>query len=126
MKNKFKVLVCGGRDYNNSDKLFEVLDMIKEICDTNFLEPSEMIIIHGGARGADRLAGQWAKSRDIHSEVYLADWDRYKKSAGPIRNELMLKSGNPNIVVAFPGGNGTNHMISIAERENIEVYRIVE
>lgn len=122
--NQFKVLVCGGRDYSNIEKVKDILDMIHDICQNNFLESSEMIIIHGGARGADSLAGKWAKQNNIQSEVYLADWNTYGKKAGPIRNELMLKTGKPNIVVAFPGGNGTKHMVSIAKRDNIEVYEV--
>lgn len=122
--NQFKVLVCGGRDYSNIEKVKDILDMIHDICQNNFLESSEMIIIHGGAKGADSLAGKWAKQNNIQSEVYLADWNTYGKKAGPIRNELMLKTGKPNIVVAFPGGNGTKHMVSIAKRDNIEVYEV--
>lgn len=122
--NQFKVLVCGGRDYSNIEKVKDVLDMINDICRNNFIESSEMIVIHGGARGADSLAGKWAKQNNIQSEVYLADWQNHGKRAGPIRNELMLKTGKPNIVVAFPGGNGTKHMVSIAKRDNIEVYEV--
>jgi hypothetical protein len=122
---QFKVLVCGGRDYTNKDKVFETLDMIKEICENNIINSSEIVIIHGGARGADNLAGMWAKANNIQSNVYLADWKAYGNRAGPIRNQLMLKSENPDIVVAFPGGNGTNHMVSIARKNNTEVY-IVE
>jgi len=122
--NQFKVLVCGGRDYSNIEKVKDILDMIHDICQNNFLESSEMIIIHGGAKGADSLAGKWAKQNNIQSEVYIADWGTYGKRAGPIRNELMLKTGKPNIVVAFLGGSGTKHMVSIAKRDNIEVYEV--
>lgn len=124
MTTKFKVLVCGGRDYHNYEKVREVLNFIKNICEENVISKSEIVIIHGGAKGADSLAGRWAAENKITSEVYIADWTTYGKSAGPIRNELMLKTGTPDIVVAFPGGQGTNHMIKISKKKNVEVYEI--
>jgi hypothetical protein len=99
-----KVLVCGGRDYNEKETVFDFLDHINAkyhiIC-----------IIHGAARGADTLAGEWATTRNILVEAYPADWNKYGKSAGPIRNRQMLVEGKPDAVIAFPGGKGTENMI---------------
>ena len=64
-----RVLVCGGRNYRNRDRVFQVLDSI---------EPS--VVIHGGARGADQLAGAWAKERQVSCKTYPAQWDRYPQS----------------------------------------------
>jgi hypothetical protein len=59
----------------------------------------------------------------IHEEGYPANWDRDGKSAGRMRNVHMLRSGKPDGVVAFPGGDGTAHMIAIAERARVPVWQ---
>ena len=107
-----KVLVCGGRNYLHREHVFMVLDS---------LEPS--VVIHGGARGADQLAGAWAKERKVEFRKYPAQWNRYGKSAGFRRNEQMLNEENPDLVIAFPGGNGTAHMVRIARQRG---YRVTE
>ena len=86
------------------------------------IEPS--VVIHGGARGADQLAGAWAKERQVSYKTYPAQWDRYGKSAGFRRNEQMLNEGNPDLIIAFPGGNGTAHMMRIARQRGYEVTEI--
>ena len=108
-----RVLVCGGRNYRDRDRVFQVLDSI---------EPS--VVIHGAARGADQLAGAWAKERQVSCKTYPAQWDRYGKSAGFRRNEQMLSEGNPDLIIAFPGGNGTAHMMRIARQRGYEVTEI--
>jgi hypothetical protein len=65
-------------------------------------------VIHGGANGADYIAGRWAQDTGgIPVEEFPADWNRHGNSAGPIRNQEMLDKGKPDLVVAFPGGRGT-------------------
>lgn len=109
-----KVLVCGGRDFSDKDKLFSSLDEVEGITE----------IIHGNASGADKLAGQWAKLRGKSCTYYPADWKRYGKMAGPIRNARMLHLERPKMVVAFPGGAGTRDMIRQATEAGVTVRRI--
>ena len=111
-----KVLVCGGRDF--SDK--KLMDGAMSELD-NAVRISE--VIHGGASGADSMAGRWAEQHNIPVTVFKADWSRYGKSAGPRRNEKMLYEGKPDFVLAFPGGRGTAHMVSIAEKAGVKVIR---
>jgi hypothetical protein len=111
-----KVLVCGGRDFEDVPLVFRTLDAIHA-------ETPIDAIIEGGARGADRAAYLWSRGNCL-SESYPADWANLGRSAGPIRNEQMLREGNPDLVVAFPGGRGTEHMISIAERAGVPVRRV--
>lgn len=115
-----RVLICGGRNYNNKDKVFEVLDNLRKST------KEEIFIIHGGAKGADSLGGEWARTRNISVRVFKADWNKYGRAAGIIRNEGMLKEGKPDLVVAFPGGKGTAHMIMIAEEAGVEVKEIFD
>lgn len=112
-----RVLICGGRSYSDRDALCRRLDLIHT-------ETPFSVVIHGGARGADRMAGEWAKSRGIPYEEYRANWEEHGNSAGPIRNQKMLDESKPELVIAFPGGTGTAHMVRIAQQANVPVKRI--
>lgn len=112
-----KVLVCGGRYFDDRTKLIRVLDdLLKEL--------GEFTLIEGDASGVDRLAGYWARKRRLTDMKFPADWQSHGRAAGPIRNEQMLREGNPDLVVAFPGGRGTAHMVGLAERAGVPVRRI--
>ena len=106
-----KVLVCGGRDFTAMEMVNGVLNAIhrKSHIDT---------IIHGGARGADQLAGKWAKSYQVNEICCPADWDKHGKKAGVLRNSEMLKH-DPDFFVAFPGGRGTADMSTKARERGI-------
>jgi len=109
-----RVLICGGRDYADRDALHEVLDRLHA-------ERQFALVISGGAHGADAMAHDWAISRGIAAEVYMAEWARFGRKAGPLRNLRMLQEGKPNLVVAFPGGRGTANMVGQANSAGIEV-----
>lgn len=112
-----KLLVCGGRDFDDFESLSEELLWLQD-------EHSIDVIIHGGARGADALAGEFAKLSRIPVEVYRADWTKHGKAAGPIRNRQMLTEGKPDMVLAFPGGRGTADMIEQAREAGITVKEV--
>ena len=114
-----KVLVCGGRDYKDTAKLFLVLDKLHE-------ETPISLVIQGKANGADSLAKQWAELREIDCDSYPAKWSEHGKFAGPTRNIEMLQKGKPDLVVAFPGGNGTRHMVNISKNAKVKVIEIKE
>jgi hypothetical protein len=108
-----RALVCGGRHFHNEVALEKYLDMLHAIYRIDF-------VMHGdnkgfdGKPGADALADNWAFKRHIPCKPYPADWDRYGKPGGPIRNKQMLDEGKPDVVVAFPGGKGTRNMLTQA------------
>jgi predicted Rossmann-fold nucleotide-binding protein len=110
-----RVLVCGGRDFCDYLLLRKVLSS---------LNPAPTLIMHGGARGADRLADLWASAKGIERLVYHADWDNLGRAAGHIRNAQMLSDGKPHLVVAFPGGPGTRSMVEKALKANVKVLQI--
>lgn len=112
-----RVLVCGGRDYNDAKTVREVLDRLHK-------ETPFSCVIHGAARGADTLAGLWAKRSEVPVEAYTAAWSRYGRAAGMIRNEQMLREGRPDLVVAFPGGVGTAGMVRIARAAGVRVEAV--
>lgn len=110
-----RILVCGGRDFAWKEILYRILDDFAADC---------LCVIEGGATGADTLAGGWAVSRGKQLEVYPADWDRYGRSAGPRRNQQMLDEGKPDVVIAFPGGRGTEGMIKLARKAGVRVIEV--
>lgn len=114
----FRWLICGGRDYNDFYTLCQRLDrFVKD----NEFEPE--LVIQGGAKGADTLAMRWALNRGIDCLTVPAKWSVHGKSAGPIRNARMIEY-NPDVIVAFPGGTGTEDMIDKAKHANIPVVNL--
>lgn len=112
-----RVLVCGGRDYSDYGKVNRTLRGL-------WLSPERDVIIYGGASGADRLAREWAEEHFIASQCFQADWTKHGKAAGPLRNQKMLDEGKPDLVVAFPGGNGTADMVRRAKQAGVPVMEI--
>lgn len=112
-----KVLICGSRHYDNYDKVKET---VKSLVD----EHGKIIIIEGGAKGADTLAKNAAIELGIEYREYKADWKRYGRAAGPKRNQLMLDTENPDLVIAFhedlESGKGTKDMLKRAEKEGVK------
>lgn len=114
-----RVLVCGGREFQDAVNLEASLDAFHQ----GPRGPIELVI-HGGARGADCMAGEWARSRCVACVVYEANWAAEGRSAGPIRNKRMLDEGMPDVIIAFPGGRGTANMTRQARDRGLEVLEI--
>lgn len=113
------VLVCGGRYFSDYGMLERVLDRRHKL--ERFIK-----LVHGAARGADSMAGNWADHRGVLVAAYPAEWELYGKSAGHRRNALMLEREKPDLVIAFPGGRGTADMVGKAHAANVRVMRIKE
>lgn len=112
-----RVIVCGGRDYADAATLVRVLD---DLARAHSVEA----VIEGNARGADQMAGFWARKRRIPNLKFNADWQRHGKAAGAIRNQEMLDKGKPDLVIAFPGGKGTADMVNRARVAGIGVIEV--
>lgn len=112
-----RVMVTGGRYFNDYEFIKEKL--------TAFFSGSpdhnNDVLVHGGCRGCDKLCARVAEELGIKTEEHPADWKRFGRFAGPIRNEEMLKSG-VSCVLAFPGGKGTKNAIKQASAKMIPVY----
>lgn len=112
-----RLLVCGGRGYADRRTLFDTLDALHG-------QMPVAVLIHGAARGADALAGEWAALRGVPVSAYPADWKSFGRAAGSIRNQTMLDDGRPEMVVAFPGGRGTADMVRRARKAGYPVTEI--
>ena len=110
-----RILICGDRNYKDWMKVREYIDTV----------PSTAIIIHGGARGADSIAGNLAVYLKMKVMKFPADWDKHGKAAGVIRNQQMLDEGRPHLVVYFhkdlENSRGTKDMITRAITNGIEI-----
>ena len=109
-----RVLVCGGRDYTDQRAVWDALDALHA-------KNPITLMIEGGATGADTLGYEWAVARGVLGVTFQADWKKYGRAAGPIRNTLMLTEGKPDLVIAFPGGRGTANMIEQAKQAGVVV-----
>jgi len=115
-----RVLVCGGRDFNDEELVFATLDALNK-------ERRVSAIIQGFASGADDLARMWGyEHRDCEVLSFVAEWGRHGKAAGPIRNTRMIEEGKPDLVIAFPGGRGTANMVAQARAAGIEVIEVTK
>ena len=112
-------LVCGGRDL---DWIYD--DALRALDEAWRVHCQFDNLVTGDAAGADEIARSWAKSRKMPCRVFYADWERYGKGAGHIRNQEMLDKGCPDIVFAFPGGPGTADMMSRTVRAKIKLVRL--
>jgi predicted Rossmann fold nucleotide-binding protein DprA/Smf involved in DNA uptake len=109
-----RLIVAGGRDFNDYNLLCqEVADFIKN--------ENEVEIVSGLARGADTLGCQFAQENDLPLRGFAAEWGKFGRAAGPIRNKLMAK--NADALIAFWDGQsrGTMHMIDYAKEMGLKV-----
>lgn len=119
------IIVCGGRHFAQVALLWRTLDgldtpagIIRRVADGASDD------VTGPYVGADYWGHQWALARGKATSRYHADWKAHGRSAGPRRNEFMLKEVRPEIVVAFQGGSGTASMIGIAHRAGVRVIEV--
>lgn len=116
------ILVCGGRHYSDRAKVFKTLGEI--IGYGGHPDSRRTIIVHGGAKGADKLADDFAEYAGHRVHVYKADWQAHGRAAGPIRNQKMLDVEKPSLVIAFPGGSGTADIVRRAKAAGIKTIEI--
>lgn len=113
-----RVLICGDRNWTASEPIATLLSLC----------PPDTVVIHGAARGADTIAGRLAAEFGFAVEPYPADWNKYGKAAGPVRNTLMLIKGKPDEVHAFHNdidkSRGTRDMVQQARATGVPVITV--
>lgn len=111
-----RVLVCGDRNWVDYDLVVEKLLSIGD---------GPHIIIDGAARGADSCGNRAAINLGWPYVRFPANWNKYNRAAGPIRNQQMLDEGKPDLVLAFHddinGSLGTADMVRRARRAGVKV-----
>ena len=108
-----KVLVTGDRNWRNKDRIREILSALDDV----------ECVVEGEARGADTLAREVATDLGIEVHGYHAQWDKYGRSAGPVRNRQMLNDEKPDLVIAFHNdichSKGTRDMVLYARSKGV-------
>ena len=124
-KIKARIIICGGRHFNDYNALESLVDSV-------FVEKgltnNEVEIVSGHCEGADMLGEMYAKNHGIVCKVYPAEWTKYGRAAGPIRNSQMIEYASESsipIVVAFvsPRTKGTIDTIIKAKEKEFSVYK---
>ena len=120
---KYRIVICGGRHFNDYEQLKTTI--------TNFLkqrkiEVENVEIVSGHCQGADMLGEQYAKEYGLNLTIFPADWQKYKRKAGPIRNKQMIEyimQTENKAVIAFVSENskGTKQTVLLAKRAGVFV-----
>lgn len=114
----FRVIIAGTRDFND-------YELLKSYCDYMLSKKvesgEEIVVLSGGASGADALGEQYAKERGYNILHYPAQWDKYGRRAGPMRNRQM--ADNADALIAYWDGEsrGTKNMIEEAKKRGLMV-----
>lgn len=114
-----KVLICGSRTWVNPMPVRTTLAALHTAATA---QQDTLTVIHGGASGADKIAGEIAAAMGLEVIVEPAKWAQHGRGAGPRRNQLMLEAHRPDMVFAFRvhgPSKGTDHMVSIARQAGV-------
>ena len=108
--------VAGGKEAEDAGAICNALDTVKA-------RHGDMILVHGGGPGAEKVAASWAERNAVHQIVCKPDWDRHGRAAPFRRNDDLLNL-LPKGVVAFPGSGITENLIDKARQLGIPVHRV--
>ena len=111
------VAIAGGKDIANPAAVIERLDKARA-------KYSDMILVHGGGPGVERIAASWAERNGVHQIVCKPDWDRHGRAAPFRRNDELLNL-LPKGVIAFPGSGITENLVDKARQLGIPVQRVI-
>lgn len=117
MREEFRVIIAGTRDFDDYGLLCRHTDYMLSDKRTK----RRIVIVSGAARGADTLGEQYARERGYQIRRYPADWYKYGKKAGPLRNDLMAR--NADALIAYWDGRspGTSNMIETARNYGLQI-----
>ena len=130
----FRVLVTGSREWKDREAIYKALT--KAVKDNS--HGWRVILVHGDARGADRMADSVAREMGWSIEKHPARWEEHTDNcphyhegervcmdSGKRRNKEMVELG-ADVCVAFVKDNstGTAHCMTLAAKKNIPVIRI--
>ena len=108
-----KVIIAGGRNYQLTPEDYDRLDDL-------YMEINITEVVSGCAKGADTCGEQWAGYRYIPIKKFPANWNKYGRAAGMIRNREMAEYADA--VVLFPGGKGTQNMYEQAFVNRLTIF----
>ena len=110
------VAVAGGKGVSDADAIWTTLDRARE-------KYPDMVLLHGGGPGAEKIASSWADKNEVHQIVFRPDWKTHDKAAPFRRNDEMLNL-LPKGIIAFPGSGITGNLVDKARRLGIPVHHV--
>jgi nucleoside-diphosphate-sugar epimerase len=117
-----KILVCGDRNWNNAEAMARELMYLST--------RGDITIIHGDCRGADKMAREVAAIMGFTVIAVPAEWEKYGRRAGHVRNKKMFDENRPDLVLAFHEhineSKGTKHMIEYAKKKGCPTRLVAE
>lgn len=119
-----RVLVCGGRYFQDVPLLWRHLDQLHAKSPITCVIEGGSDAVAGDYYGADYWARMWAQARGVNSVTCWADWDQFGRWTGPKRNKEMLERYGPDLVLAFEGGKGTADMVKQAQAAGVAVRSV--
>ena len=109
------VAIAGGKDVTDPGAVIDMLDRTRA-------KHADMVLVHGGGPGVEKIAARWAERNGVHQVVCKPDWDRHGRTAPFRRNEELLNL-LPKGVIAFPGSGITENLVDRARSLGIPVAR---
>lgn len=114
-----KLAIVGSRTFNDFERL-------KEFIRDNMTISKLTTIVSGGAKGADKLAEDFAQKYDIPITIFYPNWKKYGKVAGFIRNEKIIKNCDEVIALWDGASRGTKHSIELARKHDKKLYILLD
>lgn len=114
-RKPFRLWVGGSRTFADRELLFRKLDVL------TWRVRRKVVVVHGGAKGVDKLAGEWAWERGWTQEVHHPDWDRLGKKAGAVRNGEMAKAADAAVFFWDESSPGARDAIAKAKQAGTPV-----
>ena len=122
---EIRVIVAGSRTYTDKERIFSCLGKAFGEIEEKMQEPCKFTVVSGGCRGVDTIGEEYARTHGLELARFPAQWDKYGRGAGPIRNEEMANfaSEKDPYLIAFWDGksSGTRGMIALARNKKIPV-----
>ncbi len=109
------IAIAGGKNVSDIDAIFARLDKARA-------KYRDMVLVHGGGPGVERIAAQWAERHGVHQVVCKPDWNAHGRAAPFRRNDDLLNL-LPKGVIAFPGSGITDNLVDKADKLGIPVQR---
>ena len=110
------VAVAGGKGISDADRIWTTLDQARE-------KYPDIVLLHGGGPGAEKIASSWADKNEVHQIVFRPDWKTHDKAAPFRRNDELLNL-LPKGIIAFPGSGITGNLVDKARRLGIPVHHV--
>ena len=110
------VAITGGKTVADADAVWDTLDRARA-------KYGDMVLLHGGGPGIEKIAASWAEARGVNQVICRPDWNAHGKAA-PFRRNDELLNFLPKGVIAFPGSGITGNLVDKARQLGIPVYRV--